>query len=573
MFSILRSGLPVFIVSLVICSFSGFALAQDAAEAGPGDPEAGKRLYRTGIGADGESVTAVTQGDIAIDGSQLTCVSCHRPSGMGASEGGTYVPPITAGHLFSARENTFDTRNDRFKEYYKDLQSEQFYQDVMRSRSRPAYDAGTLARAITGGVDAAGNDLNLAMPRYRLSDADARNLAAYLRTLSGEFSPGVGEERIQFATIVTEGHEPELESAFLDTIQAYVDWVNRALQKKIARPGFSPFYRSEFSDSFRYWDLTVWRLSGPPESWDGQLRDYYDAQPPFAVVSGLIDGRFDPIADFCNHEELPCLFPVTDLPPAEQDDGGYTMYFSRGLTLEGEAAASYLAAADGSPPELVLQLYLDDDHGRAAAQAFAAKAGELLPQTRVASRMFPEAEGFENAISRAGGSGADVLVLWPGREPEAALKVLAEVAPEMDRIILPMSAAEPAEDIITGDLRDRTLFTWRYADPAKVLPQSYRARAWMRARRLPIVDWNQQVKGFFAARFLEWAMEHMITDYYRDYLIEIMEHGADNAIDPGPHHQLTLGPGQRFGSKGAYLVRLDAESRKGVAAVSDIIIP
>jgi len=568
-----RYACRIFGLAFGAALLTGSALAQEASQAAPGDPQAGERLYRTGIGADGAPVTAVTQGDIAIDGSQLTCVSCHRPSGMGTSEGGTYVPPITAGHLFNEREITVETRNDRFKEYYKDLQSEQFYQDVMRSRQRPAYDAETLARAVTEGVDAAGKPLNPVMPRYRLSERDARDLVAYLQTLSDDYSPGVGEERIQFATIVTDGHDEALQSAFIDTVQAYVEWVNKDLQKQIATPGFSPFYRSEFSDSYRYWDLDVWRLSGPPESWGEQLRAYYEAQPPFAVISGLVDGRFDPIAQFCDHEELPCLFPVTDLPPAAQDDGGYTLYFSRGMALEGEAAAEFLAQADGPPPELILQLYLDDEYGRAASEAFAARAEALLPDTRVATRMFPEAEGFENAITRAAGTGADVLVLWPGREAEAAITVLAEHNPEIGRIILPMSAVDIAEESIKGDLRERTLFTWRYADPAEVLPESYRARAWMRARRLPIVDWDRQVKAFFATRFLEWAMEHMLTDYYRDYLIEIMEHGADNAIDPGPHHQLTLGPGQRFGSKTAFLVRLDDDGRKGLRAVSPPIIP
>ena len=536
-----------------------------------GDAALGERLYRSGIGADGAPVIALTQGDVRIEGTQLSCVSCHRPSGMGTSEGGTYVPPITANHLFAAREANRALRNERFKEVYKEMQPERFYQDVRKARLRPAYTSESLAVAIRDGVDPRGRVFNPAMPRYRLSDADAANIVAYLAELSKGDDPGVDPTEVHFATIVTDTGDAARTDAFVATVKAFAEWINRDIRDDLARPGFSPYYRDEFLDSYREWRLHVWRLEGSPESWPAQLERYYAEQPVFAVLSGLVDGDFTPVADFCDARRVPCLFPVTELPRTKGAEGAYTLYFSRGLELEADALAAWLTA-QASPPAHVTVIHSADAYGRRPAARLASALAARRPGLAIEAHEASDAATMRAAITDAAGGEDDTLVIWPGHLTAAATAALTATPPAAARIVLPSDAADTAR-ALPAAVRDKILVTYPYDKPTRIRPDAYRARAWVRSRRLPIVDWDDQRQAYFAMKMTEWAMAHLLSDYHRDYLIEIIEHEVENSLDPGPQPQMALGPGQRFGSKGAYLMRLDPEAPSGLVAASDWIVP
>ena len=60
--------------------------------------------------------------------------------------------------------------------------------------------------------------------------------------------------------------------------------------------------------------MHVWELEGPSETWRAQLEALYRQQPVFAVLSGVAEGRWRPMHEFCEATQLPCLFPTTDLP-------------------------------------------------------------------------------------------------------------------------------------------------------------------------------------------------------------------------------------------------------------------
>ncbi|MFP3693192.1 cytochrome C, partial [Burkholderia sp. SIMBA_048] len=59
----------------------------------------------------------------------------------------------------------------------------------------------------------------------------------------------------------------------------------------------------------------------------------------------------------------------------------------------------------------------------------------------------------------------------------------------------------------------------------------------------------------------------------RDYLVERIDDMLEHRILTGYYPRLTLAPGQRYASKGGYIVRFAEPDRLRVVADSDWIVP
>ncbi len=541
-----------------ICLAAVPSLAGTASEA-----ELGKQLYLTGRRADGTMASAKAEGDVPLAGPRIACAACHRPSGFGSSEGGVFTPPITGPILFNERQLD---RARFMMNRFGQAQSKLFRARVSQPRMRPAYAPETLARALREGVDAGGQKLDAAMPRYDLSDADVANLAAYLRSLSATPAPGVTTEEIHLATVVGPHAPDSRRAAMLATLQAYVDWTNKNVVGEESRQGFSPYHRNDLVGGRRRWSLHVWELQGPPESWPAQLEAYYGRQPVFALVSGLAEGPWRPIAQFCDSHRLPALFPITDQPALDDAGAGYTFYFSKGRRLEAEGFAAFLAAK--SPPlRAVLQIQGDGAEAAGAAADFKRALGAKAPTVQLL-----EAGLAQGAAAAASGT-PDAIVIWPGETSDDALAGLIKELPAIVKVMLPSDRTAFATQRLAKDQAARILLADPYELANAVHPLAFRVRAWMRSRGLAIDEPRLQFQSYYAATLLDAALSRLLRDFYSDYLIEAVESEAEGDLNPGVYPSLALGPGQRFGSKGMFVVRVDDAAPDGVAAASDWITP
>ena len=154
--------------------FAALAGVAFALAAGTGSIAGGEQIYRQGISPRGTPLQAAVGGG-TVSAALLPCMNCHGADGRGRSEGGLRPADITPGVM------SRPLRDER--------------------RSRPAYDASRLRRAVTLGFDAGGTPLDPAMPRYALSQADADDLQAFLATLDTRASAGVDENRIRVALL------------------------------------------------------------------------------------------------------------------------------------------------------------------------------------------------------------------------------------------------------------------------------------------------------------------------------------------------------------------------------------
>jgi hypothetical protein len=141
------------------------------------------------------------------------------------------------------------------------------------------------------------------------------------------------------------------------------------------------------------------------------------------------------------------------------------------------------------------------------------------------------------------------------------------------RIFLPYGALEFASDPLPDELERRLHFSHPYDLPGAYHPRSFRVRGWMRTRRVELTDWRLQFDTYYALTMVQFGLEHIVDNFSRDYMLEYIEHEAENALNPGTYPHLSLGPGQRFASKGAYVVRLSDDPKQRIETASDWIVP
>ncbi|HEX9011683.1 MAG TPA: ABC transporter substrate-binding protein [Holophagaceae bacterium] len=517
----------------------------------------GERMYREGILPSGEPLQGVVKGDVPVSGAAFTCRNCHLRSGMGSYEGGVSTPPITAAKLFQRQ----------FWQFPNLTEAERIEAGVAQSKlRRPAYTDESLADAIRTGVDPQGRTLNDVMPRYDLSPADMAILVAYLRTLSAEYSPGATATTIRFATVVTEDVTPAELEAMRVPLDNFIASHNRLPQ------GFgNRMYRSasgrDMSLSHRQISLSLWRLTGPPAGWGTQLEGHLRREPVFALLGGLSHGDWAPIHAFCERHGLPCLFPLTDLPVVSEKDW-YTLYFSKGLQQEGEAAARFLAGRpEGADPERIVQAVADSPRARAAATGFDI-AWREAGKAPVRTVRLP-AGGLQGAALREwAAKGSVAVVLWDGPGAYPALEALAGGG--MPTVILASGLLGTELERLPEVARAGTFVTYPFRAPAEEPKFARYANSLLSG--LTALDNSERIytRMYSLVEVLKQALMDMDRSYYRDAFLDALGMQKDRVLPD--YERLSFGPGQRYAAKGCYVMQLTPGPQPVLVKRSDWVI-
>jgi hypothetical protein len=521
------------------------------AQAGVSGSSEGAAIYRSGSLADGKSLTAHREGTGQISGAEAACASCHRRSGLGSREGRISIPPIAGPYLFRSigRES-------------EDLDLP-FVEDIRLGRA--PYTDETLARAIREGIGVDGRLLSYLMPRYQLDDADMAALIGYLKSLGRAPVPGVTDTVLHFATIITPDADPTKRAAVLSVLNDFFKDKNAFFR------GQSPRLRSSRKVMFRVsrmWQLHVWQLAGPPSSWEQQLRERYKAEPVFAVVSGLGGETWEPVRKFCEAEAIPCLFPNVDNPGRETGTG-YSVFFSQGVQLEADLIAHEITSR---MPDLaahrLIQVFRSNDAGEAAAKSLAEKMQST--GITVLNQVLPASPAKGDVATAVNVAKQDaVLVLWLRPGDVAALGPVGGAAAVYASSVM----AGPDQPPFPADWRAQTRLASPFDLPARRrVPVDY-ALGWFNIRRIPVTNLHVQADTFLACGILAETLGHMADAFVRDYLIERMEDMIAQRLVTGYYPHLSLGPGQRFASKGGYIVRFATAGSEQFVADSEWMVP
>jgi len=517
--------------------------------ASPG-PSPGESLYRRGQLPSGEPVQALRQGGATVRGADAACVNCHRRSGLGSSEGKITIPPVAGPYLFTPRGKSLERLGVPFV-------------DTARI-NHEAYTDESLARAIRDGVDAKGRLLNSLMPRYAIDEATMSSLIEYLKDLKTAPAPGATSTVLHFATIITPDADPVKRRGVLAVMNQYfVDKNNAAARTK------APTLYSSHATMFRVerrWQLHVWELTGAPRTWETQLRAHLAAEPVFAVISGLGGSDWGPVERFCEEQGLPCLFPNVEAPVGD-DATFYTVYFSRGVLLEAQLIARELAAAGGGGR--VVQVFRAGDVGEAAARALeAARAGSGQQVVNHALKAHGPPQELARALREAGA--ADALVLWLRPADLGALEHLKVPTPRV-WISGEMGGLERAP--LPPDWRTQARMAYPVDLPGQRVVRVDYALSWFRMRKVPLLAEPVQADTYLALGLMSETLNHMADAFVRDYLIERIEMALDHRVLTGYYPRLSLAPGQRFASKGGYIVRFTDPQGSRVTPLGEWITP
>jgi hypothetical protein len=573
----------------------------------------GRLIYTEGLLPSGQPLQASRAGGGTLSGHEAACTGCHRASGMGSVEGSVRVSPISQRYLFARVDDLVMANMDGRR-------------GKTMSQSHAPYTDAALATALRDGVSITGRTLSEVMPHFNLGAQDMAALTAYLQQLSAQYSPGVSKEVIRFAAVITPDVSPARRDVFKAMLQSALVAKNSSTSP---RKRYMTSAATFATQTERRWDVQVWELSGAPATWAAQLQARYAAAPVFALLSGISDSTWAPVDAFCQAQQLPCWFPSAAVPTAGA--APYGLYFSRGVALEAAVLARYLQdAGDVTMPRATGKLFqvASDASDSASATSAAAQAFEqsLQAQGRSAQNTLLSADANQacaalRAVLHAAQPG-DTVALWLDRAQLGLLEGLKP--PEKVQFFISANLTQGGT-AIPAAWRSAVQMVYPYALPQERQANLAYLHSWLKLRNIPLVDEAMQSELFFALNLMTDTLQDMLDNMYRDYLIERTEdmlgrreagkaeqenrdrqtlgraarasvaseavHGSVVSDAPDaqtaqqrafglgesggttvyPH--LSLGPTQRFASRGAYIVRFSPDNIDTLAAQSDWIVP
>ena len=309
-------------VSLLGISLFAYTNAEAASS------ERGRHIYYQGMKSSGEPITAnVGVASIPVPASTLPCVGCHGRDGKGRAEGGV-IPSNISWLNLSKKYGGITEVGRRYK----------------------AYDESSFLRAVTEGIDSAGNKLDPNMPRFNISRQDARDLVAYLKVIMDDYDPGVSKEQIVLGTLQPiKQAQSEAADAMVSVMQAYLNEINQQ----------GGIYGRSLKLEVAHYD--------DRQSFISQANKLIREEKIFALVSSFSANADQNLTDMVEDEGMPSIAPYTQFPTAQGGRHRYTFYLHGGLDAEIAALAKRAGTNKGNADK-VLVVYKQNSDFESSAQ-------------------------------------------------------------------------------------------------------------------------------------------------------------------------------------------------------------
>jgi ABC-type branched-subunit amino acid transport system substrate-binding protein len=481
----------------------------------------GRAIYLRGETA-GKPLTAMV-GDLEVPGTTINCAGCHGRRAEGKTEGGVVAGNLTWTNLTKSYGHTHPN-----------------------GRKHGTFTESSFTTAVVRGVDPSGNDLVVAMPRYRISIEDMNDLIAYIKRLEFDRDPGLTSESIDVGVpLPTTSGLAELGQDVRKVISAYFEDLN-------ARGGI---YNRKINPHF----------TESSASMAASLRDLNSKNQLFAFIGGVSAGADKEIATLAREEEIPFIGPATLLPQVEHPPNRYVFYLLPGVSEQAAALLNFADQQLGVKKSRAVILSPETELPSAAAEAALARAKEA-GWADVVKMNYTAATFDANKLAqqlKAEGTSA-VFLFGPGNDVDGFLR--AATALEWAPYVLSLGVFS-SKDLATNVT---AAFTKKVFLAFPTIPSDVTAdglteyRALAEKYKLPAQHMAAQMAALAAAKTFVEGLKRAGADLSREQLVTTLEglYEYDTGLTP----KLIFGPNRHVGAAGAYIIMIDATSKAFITA-------
>jgi ABC-type branched-subunit amino acid transport system substrate-binding protein len=451
------------------------------------EQQRGRQIYLEGTSPSGGEITAVMgEEGVEVPASAVPCAGCHGRDGRGRPEGGVVPSDLT-----------WDTLTRPYGVTHPS------------GRRHPPYDERLFKRAVTMGLDPAGNKLHVAMPRFRLSLQDMADLTAYIKRLGTGSDPGLSDTAVRIGLVLP---PPGPMAPMGKAVQA-------ALAARLAE------WNEKGGIYGRKIELVPFE---PPSETDARrtaVAGFLAKGDTFANLGAFLLGDDTALAELFGKAEAPLIGPFTVHPRETFPLARQVFYLLPGIEAQGRALVRSLRTVSGDAPAHPVIVTPDD-------------AG-LSDEAAAETVLYPRGSFDPAALARRlSAAGADpVIFLGSGAEALALLRAADSIGWH------PRFAA-------TAAAGDGSLFQ---------APQAFAGRLWLALPSTP-EHLSAQHTALAAAEILGEALKRAGRDLTRDKLVEQLE--TLRTFQTGYAPPITYSPTRRLGARGAYVLKLDLAGQK-----------
>ena len=486
--------------------------------------KAGQQIYQSGTSPSGEEILAVLAGGTELPAAALPCAPCHADDGRGNPEGGVVPTDVT----WEALTRPYGVQ-------------------AQGGRQHGPYTESLLKRSIAMGLDPAGNELHVAMPRYRMSHEDMAALVAYMKQLGRgrrDWDPGVAPDRLRVGTLLPPPGR-------MEGVGGAIEGVLRAWAAELGEGG--GLYG-------RAVEVVPFTLPADPAEWNGAVAGFLDGEDVFALVGAYLAGGETELTPLLRERKVPLVGPFTLLPKIERPVNPQVFYLLPGLAVQGRALVRFGLERDGEGGGVAVVLHPEGNEELAEVAAEMVAEGRRRGWERLEARTFDaramDPLGLASTLATIGaeavfflGDAADRQILLQGADhynwrPEvyapgsmAGPEAFATPPAFGGRLFL-------AFPTLPDDRDPEAVDTWRAMAEEHGLPDGHAA---------------VQLTTLAAARLFEEGVKRAGRDLSRSKLVAELEtlYQWDSGLTP----LLTFTPNRRIGAQGAHVVVLDLEGR------------
>ena len=474
----------------------------------------GKEIYLRGTSPSGREIMARI-GELDLPASGFSCGGCHGIKGEGKSEGGVTAGNVTWSNLVKPYGHTHPT-----------------------GRKHGPFGESAFIRAVVNGVDPEGNELLVAMPRYKLSAEDMADLIAYLKRIETDLDPGVTETNVTVGLVLPDsGTLAEVGAAMKDVLAAYFDNIN-------SRGGiFNRKIELKTTDA----GATV-----------TAAQNLAHKEQIFAFVGGLTAGSDPQFAAFVRTEEIPFIGPSTLLPHLENPANKYLFYLLPGVSEQAMSLVNFAAGQPELKRAPAALVYSDSTLGNASGTAAAQQAQKA--GLTVTKKLVFKSDKFDARaiVSELKNNNVESLFFFGESKEQQALLNEAATAKWTPNLFL--LGVLSGRDFPVASQSNKIYLAF----PTVLSDVSTEAMAEFRALQEKYKFASRhtaaQLSAFAAAKVFVEGLTRAGRDLSREKFIIALD--TLYAYETGVTPHLTFGPNRRVGAAGAHIVAFDTAKKE-----------